>query len=89
MVLLGILIATATLAQDKVTISGQVRDAKTGEDLIGATLFLQELGTGGVSNVYGFYSLTVPSGDYSLTVSFIGYEPVTQKIVLSEDLKVL
>lgn len=85
--LLGILAATATLAQNKFTLSGQVRDEKSGEDLIGATLYLDKLGSGGVTNVYGFYSLTVPEGTYTVTVSFIGYEPVTEVVNLTRDIQ--
>lgn len=83
--ILGIITAGTILAQEKVTLSGQVRDLKTGEDLIGATLYIRELGTGGVTNVYGFYSLTVPKGNYSLKVTFIGYDPITQLIDLTSD----
>lgn len=83
--ILGIITAGTILAQEKVTLSGQVRDLKTGEDLIGATLYISELGTGGVTNVYGFYSLTVPKGNYTLKVTFIGYDPITQLIDLTND----
>jgi len=58
----------------KPTLSGYVRDASTGEDLIGATIKVKQLGTGAVTNVYGFYSLTVDPGFYTFEVSFIGYQ---------------
>ena len=54
-------------AQQKHTISGHIKDAETGEELIGATIFINELKTGGTTNVYGFYSLTIPEGKYTLT----------------------
>ncbi len=73
------------LAQDKVTVSGTIEDASSGEGLIGATIFIKELGTGGTSNVYGFYSLTVPEGEYTLVYSFVGYESVTKSISLFDD----
>lgn len=73
------------LAQNKVTVSGTIEDASSGEGLIGATIFIKELGTGGTSNVYGFYSLTVPEGDYTLVYSFVGYESVTKSISLTND----
>ena len=43
---------------DKFTLSGQIKDMDNGEDLIGATVYIPELGIGAVSNSYGFYSLT-------------------------------
>lgn len=63
-------------AQNKVVLSGHIIDAGTGEDLIGATVFIEELAnTGATSNNYGFYSLSLPSGNYSIRFQFIGYEP--------------
>ncbi|MGE0587475.1 MAG: carboxypeptidase-like regulatory domain-containing protein [Cyclobacteriaceae bacterium] len=63
-----------------VTLSGYIKDESTGESLIGATLILKtndDLGknpTGVAANAYGFYSITVPTGNYSLVYSYVGYE---------------
>ena len=67
------------------TISGYVRDKNSGELLPGATLYVQELKTGTVSNSYGFYSLTIPGGNYHLTYSFVGYQSQTVSISLFQD----
>jgi hypothetical protein len=62
------------LAQSGLVLRGTVRDIKTGETLIGASVAVKELGTAGaISNEYGFYSLSLPSGSYTLLVSFTGY----------------
>ncbi|MCK4699766.1 MAG: carboxypeptidase-like regulatory domain-containing protein [Bacteroidales bacterium] len=53
--------------QQKHTISGYIKDAYTGEELIEASVFIKELKTGGITNVYGFYSITIPEGKYTLT----------------------
>jgi sporulation protein YlmC with PRC-barrel domain len=60
------------------TISGYIRDARTGEELFGATVFIRELRSGTTSNAYGFYSLSLPEGNYTLLFSFVGYEPHEQ-----------
>lgn len=96
--LLGICALTAKTAvpqqlaiaspQGKHTISGTVSDASTGEELIGATVYIKELGSGTTTNTYGFYSLTVADGDYELVAQFIGYTPVTKRISLSQNIKV-
>ena len=96
--LLGIFALTAKTAvpqqlavatpQGKHTVSGTVSDASTGEELIGATVYIKELGAGTTTNTYGFYSLTVADGDYELVAQFIGYTPVTKKISLSQNIKV-
>ena len=55
------------------SVSGHVKDASTGEALIGAAVIVEELNKGTVTNVYGFYSLSLPPGLYRLKFSYIGY----------------
>ncbi len=78
----------ANVPQGKHTISGTVSDASTGEELIGATVYIKELGSGTTTNTYGFYSLTVADGDYELVAQFIGYTPMSKKISLKQNIKV-
>ena len=81
------IIWSATLfAQTKIAIMGTISDADTGEDLIGATVYVEQLKTGTVSNSYGFYSLNLQPGFYSFRVSFLGYN--TQQFTLSVDKEV-
>lgn len=70
----------------KKTISGHITDSETGEDLLGATIYIDEISSGTVTNTYGFYSIKLEPGDYTLNVSFIGYEAVTHKVELIEDI---
>ena len=77
------------LAASLITLSGYIRDAKTGEDLIGATISVKELSSKGTaSNTYGFYSLTLPTGQYQITAQYMGYKPEIQQIDLSEARKI-
>lgn len=70
------------------TISGTLKDASNGEDLIGASVLLKDKTTIGAStNTYGFYSLTLPKGNYTLRFQYIGYLTVEETIVLDHDLK--
>lgn len=55
-------------------ISGHVKDSETGEDLFGASVLVVELGTGTISNEYGFYSVSLPKGQYTVRFSYTGYE---------------
>ena len=71
----------------KHSISGYIKDKNTGEALVGSTFYVKELKAGSSSNVYGFYSITLPEGIYNITLSFIGYESVIQKITLNKDVK--
>lgn len=68
----------------KFTVSGTITDKATGESLIGVTVLLMEKpNSGATSNEYGFYSISAPSGTYTLVVRYIGYENFSQKIDLS------
>ncbi len=62
---------------ENVIISGYIKDADTGEVLIGATVWIKELTSGTATNSYGFYSLTVPKGLYVIHCSFIGYVTIS------------
>ncbi|MEO5643250.1 MAG: TonB-dependent receptor [Bacteroidia bacterium] len=77
-----------SFAQQKYTLSGTVKDKKTGEILIGTVIRISELkNTGAASNEYGFYSITIPEGDYTIVVSMLGYKSVTEKLALHQDIK--
>jgi len=70
------------------TISGIVRDGESGELLISANIFVVELSTGTITNPYGFYSLTLPEGNYNLEFSYLGYLKSNQEIVLDQSRKI-
>jgi len=72
-------------AADKFTISGYIKDASNGEALIGATISINELMLGTVTNEYGFYSLSVAPGKYKVHFSFIGYTTVVKEVDLQSD----
>lgn len=73
--------------EERYTISGTVKDAATGETLLGANVIVVGEARGTTTNEYGFYSLTLPQGNYTLQVSYLGYSPKEETIDLSDDLK--
>jgi hypothetical protein len=77
------LLLTSAISAQNVTLSGYVRDGNSGEELIGANVFLPNLQMGAATNAYGFYSLTLPKGKYKVKFSYIGYEPKAFVIDLS------
>lgn len=86
--ILLILLFLPKLSAQNFTISGTMKDASNGEDLIGATVIVKEKpGTGTTANTYGFYSLTLPKGEYTLLFRHIGMEESEQKITLDRDLR--
>lgn len=87
---LFLLVSTVKLlAQDgKHTISGTVKDQQSGETLIGVTIRVQDLpSTGTVTNEYGYYSLTLPEGDYTIIFNYVGYQAQRKKINLDTSTK--
>ncbi|MEO0403476.1 MAG: TonB-dependent receptor, partial [Bacteroidota bacterium] len=87
LLLLALIIPLFGFGQDKLTISGNVRDAKTGEDLIGATVFIESIGRGTMTNLYGFYSFTLDPGTYDVKYGYIGYNYEYKTVVLDGDVK--
>ena len=67
----------------KFTVSGYIKDAGTGEMLIGATVYISETQGGTVSNLYGFYALSLQPGSYTVNFSYIGYQSQKQLVNLS------
>jgi hypothetical protein len=74
--------------QKTATISGFVRDAKTGETLAGAVLFPRENPSVGVTtNSYGYFSLTLPAGKYNMTFQFLGYRKMEVPVDLNDNVR--
>jgi hypothetical protein len=77
-----------TVPGQSFTISGFIRDKATSESLPGATVMIAQSGTGTMSNSYGYYSVTLPGGDYTLHYSFVGFETQQTHIRLENDLTI-
>jgi hypothetical protein len=82
-----LLISTITLSQEKFTLSGTISDLKTKETLIGVNVFILETKTGISTNEYGFYSITLPKGSYTISISYVGYQGVEEKVSLNSNIK--
>jgi hypothetical protein len=71
---------------ERYSLSGHIKDSKTGEVLIGATVSILNNGSGTITNQYGFYSLKLQAGTYALRYSYLGYEPLDASIDLKNPL---
>ncbi len=78
---------STVFGQTNHTISGTITDQNNGETIFGATVFLKGTSIGGVTNEYGFYSITAPAGEYTLNISYMGYKDVNLQINLNQDTK--
>ena len=87
LILLCISAATLSAQRGSVTISGHITDSETGETLIGAGLLVEggSTRTGAATNVFGYYTLTIPRGTYDMQWSYLGYESQSQTLNLQKD----
>lgn len=83
---LFLLLFQQVTAQTKYTLSGYMKDASNGEALVGATIYLKETGGGTTTNAYGFYSITVTAGSYTVEYSFIGYDKIVKQVTLDKNI---
>lgn len=74
-------------SQEKYTISGYVKSAENGEEMIGATIAVPALATGVSTNVYGYYALSLPAGTYKIRYSYIGFQDEIKEIKLDADIQ--
>ncbi len=80
-----LLLATSVFSQTY-TVSGSVKDQKNGEDLIGAIIAVKEIpGKGTATNAYGFFSITLPQGSYTLMFEYLGYTTKEVAVVLDKN----
>jgi hypothetical protein len=82
-----IILSFTSYTQERFTISGYVKDAATGEALIGANVYLQENLKGTTTNQYGFYSMTVERGNFTVVFRYIGYDDKKVPVELNRNLK--
>ena len=84
---LSIFFSITAFSQEKFTLSGIISDGSNKETLIGVSVFVEETKTGTVTNEYGFYSITLPKGDYTVSISYVGYQNSSEKISLNQNIK--
>ncbi len=85
---LAFLLPLSLISQEKFTLSGTISESSSNETLIGVNVIFPEVGKGVVTNEYGFYSITLPQGNYKLQVSYLGFKDIVQQINLNEDKKI-
>ncbi len=73
-------------AQRRFTISGSVMDSTSHETLLGATIYESSSALGAATNEYGFFSLTLPEGNVTLEITYVGYAPLVKEFDLKQDM---
>lgn len=83
--LLVFVLGSTSFAQNY-SVSGDVRDHATGESIIGATVLIKNKNSGVVTNSFGFYSITLPAGNYEMELRCVGYETFVAPLKLQSNL---
>jgi hypothetical protein len=76
---------SGTALIQKYTLSGFLRDERTGEALIGANVYDKKSYSGTTTNAYGFFSVTLPEGRFEITFSLLGYAASTLAVNLDKN----
>lgn len=85
LIALGLFSLSLAAQAQKVTVSGYVKSAESGEDLIGATVSLKnDASVGTVTNIYGFYSLTLEPGTYTIRYQYVGLATIEKTVELTQ-----
>jgi hypothetical protein len=87
LILFLLMFTIASFSQEKFTLSGTISDNKTNETLIGVNINLKGTNYSTITNEYGFYSLTLPKGNYDLIISYVGFETIEEQIALNQNIK--
>ncbi|RED46085.1 TonB-dependent receptor [Seonamhaeicola aphaedonensis] len=74
-----------SIAQEKFTLSGVITEETSNETLIGVNIIFPEIKAGTTTNEYGFYSITLPKGNYTITISYLGYSTVSETLNLDRN----
>ena len=74
-------------AQHKYTLSGTITDGASGEKLLGVNVIVKGTQMGATTNAYGFYSLTLPQGEYTLQVEYLGFKTIEENLQLKGNLR--
>ncbi len=81
-----ILLPLAGFSEQHFTLSGYLRDAKSGEALISASVYLKDGNNGTFTNEYGFFSISLPKGTYQLVLSYVGYQSKEENLILEKNI---
>ena len=72
-------------AQETYTLKGTITNASSNETLIGVNVIIPEEQKGVVTNEYGFYSIKLQEGTYTLEISYLGFQTIRETITIAED----
>ncbi len=67
------------------TIAGYIKEAKTGEPILGALIYKDDFSASATSDISGFYSMTLPPGPHKINIQYSGMKSAKRNILLFSD----
>lgn len=86
-IMMALIFSSAAFAQNH-EVSGKVNDAKSGEPLIGANVFIKDMGVGAATDANGEFTISLPTGTYTIVCSYVGFEKIEKEIEVNSDITV-
>lgn len=84
---LFVVISAAVFGQEKVTLSGIIANKSNNETLIGAVISVPDANVSAVTNSYGFYSISLPKGDYTVVINYPDFDITEETISVTESMQ--
>ncbi len=89
LLLLAFLSFSINIFAQKYTVSGYITDESNGESLIGATVYTKEnLKNSTSTNQYGYFSMSLEKGNYTVIISYVGFNNDTIPVILDKNAKI-
>lgn len=74
--------------QGNAVLDGYARDAKTGEPVVGASVYIEKLKVGTTTDQYGYYSISLPRGQHTISIQSAGIKDSKRQVLLNSDGKI-
>ena len=81
-----VIVSFGVYSQENFTLNGYVLDENNNESIIGANIIIPSINQGTITNTYGFFSITIPKGNYDVQISSLGYKNFSIKIDLIKNI---
>ena len=81
-----IFFSLVSFSQQQYTLNGYIMNVNSNELIIGANIIIPKINTGAITNSYGFFSITVPEGNYKIQISSVGYKNQVIDIELTKNI---
>ena len=81
-----VIVSFGVYSQENFTLNGYVLDENNNESIIGANIIIPSINQGTITNTYGFFSITIPKGNYDVQISSLGYKNISIKIDLIKNI---